>query len=192
MQAIKEELRAEEKFFENTIRAERFIKQYQKPLIAGISIVVLGLVGLVAYTMYQENRTQNANVALNVLLSNPSDTTALTQLESNNKALFDLYTFSKAIQSGDAKALETLQKSPSPEIADLAKYESAVVAKKVSALETYDKTQGALLGDMATLELAVEALKTGNAKEAHIQLGRIKEDSALYPFAQMFNHYGVK
>lgn len=192
MHVLKEELNAEEKFFENTIRAERFVKQYRKPLIAGASAIVLGVMGLVSYNIYQEKRSESANSALNTLLMNPADTSALEALQSNNPALYDLYTFSKAIQAGDVKALEALKGSKSSEIADLAAYESAVLEKKIPALEGYSKTQGALLGDMATVEVAVNAIEKGDVATAHSKLNQIKEDSVLYPFAQMFSHFGVK
>ncbi|MDO9207817.1 MAG: tetratricopeptide repeat protein [Sulfuricurvum sp.] len=192
MQALKEELNSEEKFFESAVRTERFVKKYQKPMIASVVVLLLALGGSVGYQSYQESKNKRANEALNTLLSNPSDQSAMKALADNSSSLYELYTLSKALREKDANTLKTLQSASSPEVSDIATYESAVLANNANALEAYSKKQGSLYQELAIIELAVLRIQKGDSKAANASLGLIKEDSAIYPLAQMLSHYGVK
>ena len=46
IQTLKDELSAEERIFESTIRAERFVKKYQKPLMASIISLIVAYAGI--------------------------------------------------------------------------------------------------------------------------------------------------
>lgn len=192
MQALKEELNSEEKFFESAVRTERFVKKYQKPMIASAIVLLLALGGSIGYQSYQESRNERANEALNTLLFNPADQSAIKALADNSSSLYELYTLSKALREKDANTLKTLQGASSPEVSDIATYESAVLTNNVKALETYSKKQGSLYQELAIIELAVLSIQKGEGKVAGSSLGLIKEDSSLYPLAQMLSHYGVK
>jgi predicted negative regulator of RcsB-dependent stress response len=161
-------------------------------LIASVLVTVLGLGGYAGYAAYEKVKMEKANSALNVLLMNPSDSKAKQELADNSKSLYELYTLSKALKNNDLKVLNTLKSSQSGEVADIAIYESAVIGNNVNELEAYSKKQDALYGDLATIELAVKDIQAGHASNAHTSLSRIKEDSSLYPVAQMLSHYGVK
>lgn len=192
MQALKEELNSEEKFFESAVRTERFVKKYQKPMIASVVVLLLALGGSVGYQSYQENKIERANEALNTLLSNPADKGALSALAENNKSLYELYTLSKALREKDVNTLKTLESANSPEVSDIATYESAVLTNNAKALEVYSKKQGSLYQELAIIELAVLSIQKGESKGAGSSLALIKEDSSIYPLAQMLSHYGVK
>lgn len=192
MQALKEELNSEEKFFESAVRTERFVKKYQKPMIASVVVLLLALGSSIGYQSYQESRNDRANEALNTLLSNPTDQSAMKALADNSSSLYELYTLSKALREKDANTLKTLQSASSPEVSDIATYESAVLANNANALEAYSKKQGSLYQELAIIELAVLRIQKGDSKAAHASLGLIKEDSSIYPLAQMLSHYGVK
>lgn len=192
MQALKEELNSEEKFFESAVRTERFVKKYQKPMIASVVVLLLALGGSVGYQSYQENKIERANEALNTLLSNPADKGALSALAENNKSLYELYTLSKALREKDVNTLKTLESANSPEVSDIAIYESAVLTNNAKALEVYSKKQGSLYQELAIIELAVLSIQKGESKGAGSSLALIKEDSSIYPLAQMLSHYGVK
>lgn len=192
MQALKEELNSEEKFFESAVRTERFVKKYQKPMIASVVVLLLVLGSSIGYQSYQESRNDRANEALNTLLSNPTDQSAMKALADNSSSLYELYTLSKALREKDTNTLKTLQSASSPEVSDIATYESAVLANNANALEAYSKKQGSLYQELAIIELAVLRIQKGDSKAAHASLGLIKEDSAIYPLAQMLSHYGVK
>lgn len=192
MQALKEELNSEEKFFESAVRTERFVKKYQKPMIASLVVVLLGIGGSVAYQMVRDAKKERANDALNTLLMHPSDPKALQELASNDEALYELYSLSHALHTKDVKILETLTHANSAEISDIASYERAVMTKDTKTLDAYSKRQGGLYQEFALVDLAVLAIQKGDVKTAHASLTGIKEDSAIYPLARMLNHYGVK
>ena len=192
MQALKDELNSEEKFFENAVRTERFVKKYQKPMIASVVVLLVGLGGYMGYETYLNAKIEKANAALTALLMNPADQKALTQLSENGGTLYDVYALSKALKQNDGKALEALRASDSPEVSDLATYESAALSNDTKALEAYSKKQGALYQELATIELAVASIQKGDAVSAQRALSIIKEESPLYPMAQTLSHYGVK
>lgn len=192
LEAIKTELSSEEKFFESAVRTERFVKKYQKPMIASLVALLIGLGTYAGYDAYQNAKIEKANKALSALLLNSNDSASLQQLQENSTSLYDLYRLSKALKEGDQKGLESLKNSNSSEVADIAMYESAVLANDNKALSLYTKKQGALYQDLAAIEVAVEEIQNQNSVTARTSLAVIKEDSALYPLAQMLNHYGVK
>lgn len=192
IQTLKDELNSEEKLFESALRTERFVKKYKKPLVGSVISLLLIVGGAIGYQAYDNARIESSNVALNTLLVNPIDKSALNTLENKNTKLYELYTLSKAIKENDIKSLELLQKSQSPEIADMATYETAVLRADYSALENYTKKQGGMYQDMALLETAVMLIQKGDTQSAQNQLASIKEDSAMYPTAQMLSHFGVK
>lgn len=192
MDALKEELSSEEKFFESAIRTERFVKKYQKPLMAAVASLLLVVVGAIAYQAYEDNRSEKSNAALNALLMNPMDQGALKTLKEENSALYELYQLSKAVKENDVATLKTLQGAKSTEVSDIATYESAVLSGDEKTLDGYTKKQGAFYQEMALIELAVLAIQKGDIKSAHDKLAMIKEESTIYPLAQMLSHYGVK
>ena len=192
MQALKDELNSEEKFFENAVRTERFVKKYQKPMAVSVILLLLGLGGYMGYDAYSNAKIAKANAALNTLLMNPMDQKALSELKDNGGALYDVYALSKALKEHDLKALAGLQGSAAPEVSDIATYESAVLSKDNKALEAYSKRQGSLYEELATIELAVESIQKGDAGSAQRSLSVIKEESPLYSIVQTLSHYGVK
>jgi len=192
IQVLKVGLSSAERFFESAVRTERFVKKYQKPMIASVVVVLLALGGSAGYNSYQELKLERANTALTTLLSNPADKSAMNELSENSKPLSELYLLSKALREKDVKSLQTLQTASTSEVADIATYESAVLSNNTNALESYTKKQGGLYQEFAILEEAVSSIQAGKIQSAHTSLGVIKEDSALYPLAQMLSHYGVK
>ncbi len=183
MQALKdelnsEELNSEEKFFENAVRTERFVKKYQTPMIASLVILLVGVGGYMGYEAYSNAKIEKANAALSTLLMNPSDQKALKVLADNGGPLYDIYTLSKAVKEKDAKALNTLRSSTSLEVSDIATYDS--------------KKQGSLYQELAMVELAVASIQKGDTSSAKRSLSMINEESPLYPMAQTLSHYGVK
>lgn len=192
MQALKEELSSEEKFFESAVKTERFVKKYKKPMIASVIVLLLGLGGSVTYQIINDAKVERANTALNTLLMNPMDQNALKELSSQGGSLYELYSLSKALRDNDLKTLQTLKGAKSFEVADIASYESAVLSKDEKALDAYSKKQGSIYQELAVIELAVLSIQKGDSKAAHTSLALIKEDSAVYPLAQMLSHYGVK
>lgn len=192
IQSLKDELSAEEKFIESAIRTERFIKKYQKPLMASVISLLLAVGGAISYQVYDQAKVDNSNTALNALLLNPDNKEALKNLKKENISLYELFTLSKAIKESDANALNSLVQAKSPEIADIAAYEAAVLTNDHKALESYSKKQDAIYQDMALIEMAVMLIQKGDIASAHSKLALIQEDSAMYSTAQTLSHFGVK
>ena len=192
MEALKEELSSEEKFFESAVRTERFVKRYQKPLIAVVAVSLLTVAGVIGYQAYSDAKIESSNAAFNVLLINPSDVTAEQTLKNDNPELYDVWKLSRGIAQNDVTILEGLKKSAAFGVADIASYEVSAIKNDTASLEQYTKKQGALYKDLALLELAVAAIEKGDTTTAHQKIAQINEDSPLYQVASALSHYGVK
>ena len=192
MDALKEELSSEEKFFESAIRTERFIKRYQKPLIAGVAALLLFAGGAIAYQAYTDAKIESSNEAFNTLLANPSDAEAEQTLKKDNPKLYDLWKLSRGIAQNDVKVLEALKGSEAFGVSDIATYEVAVIQNDIKTLENYTKQQGALYKDLALLEVAVKLIEEGKVEPARQKIALIPQDSPLFQVGQALSHYGVK
>ena len=78
----------------------------------------------------KEVKLEEANKAFLTLQKSPDNVDALATLKAKNPALFELYSFSKAAQSKDAKTLESLASSKNKIIADSSKYTAATINNK--------------------------------------------------------------
>lgn len=192
MDALKEELSSEEKFFESAVRTERFVKRYQKPLIAAVAASLLAVSGAIGYQAYSNAKIESSNAAFNVLLTNPSDTTAEQTLKNDNPALYDVWKLSRGIAQNDVTILEGLKNSQAFGVADIASYEAAAIKNDSASLEQYTKKQGALYKDLALLEVAVASIEKGDIAAAHQKIAQISEESPMYQVASALSHYGVK
>ncbi|MBN2870431.1 MAG: hypothetical protein JXK04_05695 [Campylobacterales bacterium] len=192
MDALKEELNSEEKFLESAIKTERFIKRYQKPLMAGVVSLLLAAGGAIAYQAYTDAKIESSNMAFNALLLNPEDSAAEQTLKSDNPKLYDVWKLSRGIAGNDAAMLDSLKDSKAFGVSDIAAYESAVIKADMASLESYTKKQGALYKDLALLELAVHAIEKGDVALAHQKIALIPEDSPIYQVGQALSHYGVQ
>jgi hypothetical protein len=189
---VKEELNAEEQFFESAVKTERFVKKFKKPLIGAVAAAVLMIAAGTSYDLYRQNRVEQSNAAFAALQKNPGDETAQKELKSLNQDLFDVWKLSLAIKDGDKQTLQTLQKSKALAVSDLATYELAALNKDASALEKYVLRQDAVYKDMALIEQAVLLMEADDVKAAHEKLNRIGRSSAMYQLARQLSHYGVK
>ena len=144
IEMVKEELNSEEQFFEKAVQTERFVKKYKKPLIGFVTVAILAIVGGSAYNITVENKIDQSNVALNILMVDASDTAAQEQLKSLNPKLFDVWSLSQALKSKDQDALRQLQSSEALVVADLAEYELSAIQEDEAGLQTYSQKSNAL------------------------------------------------
>ena len=189
---IKEELSSEEKFFEKAVVTERFLKKYKKSIIAVISFVIIVALGNVAYKMKEKNRIEEANAALAILSENPSDMQAQNRLKELSPKLYEVWSFSEAINNNDTKKLSELKSSKLPVIGDVAEYESAVRTQDSKGLKQYELKQQAIYKDMAIVESAIIYLGKNEIAKAKEKLAMIGQESQLKGLADILNHYGVK
>ncbi len=189
---VKEELNSEEKFFENAVKAERFVKKYKNLLISAIVLIVLALGANAAYEAKMRSQTESVNAALATLANTPEDSEAIETLQTLNPKLYDLWRLSNALKKGDVSALNGLKASNAVAVADLAMYHEAVLNKDIKALEAYSMKPDSIYKDMAQLDLAVILIQENRIEEARQKLGLIAKESPVYRYAQPLMHFGVQ
>lgn len=189
---VKDELNAEEKFFENAVRTERFVKKYKTKLIgiAAIAIFVVGANGVYEYV--KNSKAEASNIALLSLQQNGEDKAALAVLKEQNPKLYDLYMLSRAIDKGDIAMLKELSSSKALAVADLASYQVASLEKKLNDLNNYANTEDAIYKDMAVVQSAVLLMQENKMDQAHRKLALVQSSSPVYTIAMSLMHYGVK
>ena len=192
LEMVKDELNSEEKFFEKAVVTERFVKKYKKPLIGVVVAVVLVVAGNLAYKASEQNRIESANETLALLQKNPTDSMALTKLESLSPTLHDAWVYSQAVVDQNVAGLEKLKNTKALIINDTSVYEAAEFKNNLNALQSYSEKQEAIYKDLATVMAAVILMNEGKVEDAHNQLGMISNKSPLAQVANALIHYGVK
>ena len=182
--AIKEELSAEEQFLESVIKAEGFWKKYKKPLIALGVVVVVGLLAKAGMDYIHQSNIEASNKAYNILLKDSGDAEALATLKDKNPKLYEMFLFQKAVKVGDTKALEDIKGDiTDPIMQDLLAYQLSSLEKKVSAVDTK------IVQNYALFEEAYLLLGQDKVKEADAKLSQIPADSPLHGLIANLKHY---
>ncbi len=184
IQDVKTELSGDEKVLESAFKLETLYKKY-KYIIWGVSaaIVFFFLSQTIMQSM-KEAKLEEANKAFLTLQKSPDNAEALATLKTKNPALFELYSFSKAAHSSDAKTLQSLASSKNEIIADASKYTVAVIDKK--------PVDSKLYAELALFEEAYLAIKSGDTASAKAKLELIDDRSALQMLTQLLEHSMIK
>ncbi len=189
---VKDELNAEEKFFENAIKTERFFNRYKTQLIGLAVVVVLAVGANAGYKYIKNSNVEAANAALLTLETHSDDMEALATLKDKNPDLYDLYIYSNAVKKGDVKVLESLKSSKASAISDLATYQLASLNNDLNGLNTYANGEDAINKDMALIQSAVLLMEKNKIDEASRKLASVSSNSPVYGVAKSLMHYGVK
>lgn len=189
---VKEELNSEEKFFENAVKTERFVKKYKNMLIGAVAGVVIIVTAMALYSSNQDAKIEAANRAFSALQKDSTNKQAAAELEQVNPALFDVWQLSNAITSKDAPALKKLSKSKTVAVSDMASYELAALNSDVKLLENYAYQQNAIYKDLALVESAVLLIEKNEVEAAHQKLQGVTSNSPMYDLSRMLLHYGAK
>ncbi len=181
---VKKELSADEKVLENALKLETIYNKYKYKIWTVLVVLVLLFAGKSLFETMQEAKLESANVALLVLQKDPKNSEAIETLRDSNPALYELYSYSEAIKSKDAKRLDELAASKNIMLADISRYSKQVLASQ-SSDSTYYK-------EMSLVEDAYIALKAGNNEEARAKLELIDARSPVAPVADLLKHYTIK
>jgi hypothetical protein len=182
--AIKEELSAEEQFLESVIKAEGFWKKYKKIIIALGVVVVVGALAKVGMDYIHQSNIEASNKAYNILLKDSQNSTALATLKEKNPQLYEMFLFKRAVESADVAALQKVESDiKDPLLSDLLKYQRASLEKSASDLDTK------IVKDFALLEEAYLLLQDEKVKEANAKLSQIPVTSPLRNIVANLKHY---
>ena len=192
VEVIKEELSAEEQFFEKAVLTERALKKYKKFIYAGLGIIVVAMLAKVGLDIKEQNRIETANAALAQLIKDPSSKEAQATLQQNSQKLYDLWRFSNAIKKDDAKTLAEVASKNDLVISDIATYQNAVSKKDKAQLNAYILKQNGIFKDLALLENGVLLLQEGKTKAAKEKFAMIPNERGLSSLVKVLNHYGVE
>ena len=191
LNAVKEELSAEEQFLESVIKAEGFWKKYKK-IIISIALILFLVIAARLIMEYLHNKAVEAsNRAYAKVLQNPDDKESLKILKEKNPRLYEAYLFSQTIKSNDPKKIDTLISNLSdPYLKDLSSYQIDSLLKK--GLDEYSQKEDAILKELAIYQSGYLLIKEGKIKEGRAKLAQIQKNSPLYGLAQNLSHYRGK
>jgi hypothetical protein len=180
----KKELSNDEQMLASAFKAEKIYKKHKTKIFSVVALAALYFGGKAFMDMQAQKKLEAANSAFLTLQSDENNTAALTELESNNPALFELFSYQKALKSSDTTTLKTLAGSKNRTIADLSGYHLAVIEGTPAKSELY--------GDIATINNAYLLIKEGKITEAKEELELISEESPVYNISKMMKHYSIK
>lgn len=181
---VKKELSGDEKILESAFKVEELYKKYKYIIWGVIAAIILLFAGSAAMDAMKQAELDDANNAFLTLQTKADDAQALETLKQKNPALFELYTFSQAAKTQDAKVLSILAGSKNSIIADSSKYTAATIEKKPVDSKLYK--------EMALLEEAYISIKAGDMKNAKAKLELIDERSPLSMLARLLEHSTIK
>ena len=188
--AIKQEISAEEQFLESVIKVESIWKKYKMLIIASLVIIVLAILGSLIYTYLQNQKLEKSNLAYEKLLKDPNDKNALDTLKANNQPLYEAYIFQRAIISKNVQDIDELSsKIKDPILIDLAKYQSLSLQEK--DMNGYLNNQKAIIKDLSYLQEGYLLLKSGKIDEAKNVFSQISANSPAKGIADSLSHYGI-
>ncbi len=185
--AIKEELSAEEQFLESVIKAEGFWKKYKKIVIALAVILVVGLLAKVLVAYIHDGNIESSNKAYNALLKDSNDADALATLKSKNPKLYEMYLFKTSMESKDVATLEKVKATiTEPILKDLLLFQIGSINKKVVPSES------GIAKEFALLEEGYLLLQENKIKEASAKFAQIPANSTLQSLVKNLKHYSGK
>ncbi len=186
LDAIKQEISAEEQFLESVIKGERFYKKYKKLILSGAAFLIVLGIGYSGYQVLKERNLKISNSAYETLLKNPKDSEALNTLKEKNENLYMVFEFQMAVKNRDIKKLEKLLKDDTNFlISDISSYEIAQ-EKNIKIVKSK------LLKGFALLEEGFELLKEGKKDQAELKFAQISPNSGLKQIAKNLSHYQGK
>ena len=176
---IKKELSTEESFLESFLKVEKFYKNNKTAIIAGITAVIIGIIGFYTYSYIQLQEKIKVNIAFNKVLENPTDEKAMEDLKIKSEKLYQIAQF---MEKGNSK-------SDNEFLNQLSIYTEAISKNNTMELGSIAQNQNFLLKDFALLNKAIIEAKKGEYNKAKESLKVIPTNSDAKVLVQMLQHY---
>lgn len=180
--AIKQELSAQEKMLENIIMSERFFKRNKRAIMVAVIVLLLAILGYVGLKAVRLSNMEASNEAYKALYANPNDENALNVLRNKNKPLYRAFVFKNALKNGDNQTLKSLIAENEDDVI------SAIAAYYTSSNASADMD---IFRNLTALEEGFALIKEGKADEASVKFLSIPADSALMGFVRSLDHYKI-
>ncbi|EMA3603918.1 hypothetical protein U2T15_001781 [Campylobacter jejuni] len=182
LKAVKNELNTEERFIENFIKGERFIRKYKFYISAVVIILVAWFAGNFIISKINDYKTKEANeIYANLIIQDPSNKNLLEQLKNKNTNLYTIFLLKENINDLNNTAFQNELK----QIYNNA--QTNTLLKNIIALSLGDKS--IFLKNYDKLLEAYKLLEQNKIEEANVLLSRIKENSSLNQIAKNLKHY---
>ena len=181
---VKKELSSDEQMLASAFKAEKIYKKHKFKIFTVVGIVIAYFAGTAIMETLAEDKRERANAAYLVLEKNAKDSNALNSLETNNPALFELFSYQEAIKLSDTTKLKSLTSSKNEIIADLAGYHLAIITGESADSKYYN--------ELSKVHNAALLIKDNKSREAKEELELIAEDSPVYNISKMIKHYSIK
>lgn len=181
LKAVKNELNTEERFIENFIKGERFIRKYKFYISAVVIILVAWFAGNFIISKINNYKTKEANEIYANLIQDPSNKNLLEQLKNKNTNLYTIFLLKENINDLNNTAFQNELK----QIYNNA--QTNTLLKNIIALSLGDKS--IFLKNYDKLLEAYKLLEQNKIEEANVLLSQIKENSSLNQIAKNLKHY---
>lgn len=182
---IKDELTSQEQFLSGFVKAERFLKKHKSKLIAGVSIVVIALIGLSIKTFIDDKNKKEANIAFTKFLENPKDATALDSLKNTNNELYQIAQYMIAKKENKQTTIEVKY------LKEINEFDHAIKANDLKKLEQLSMNENFLLKEYAIFYRALLLAQQNKIAEANTVLKSIPQESNLKELVNLLKHYLV-
>jgi hypothetical protein len=178
---IKNEIDTQEQFLFGFVKMERIFKKYKAAIYSIISLVVIVFI-VSSISTYLDNQTKiKANQAYNILLENPSDTTALAILKDSNEELYNIIVFLNSKK--DSTNIESLF------LKELSEYAVALEKSDIEKLNSLTMNPDFILKEYVIFNKALIQTKNKEYKKAKKTLESIDQDSSISKLANSLRHF---
>jgi predicted negative regulator of RcsB-dependent stress response len=180
----KKEFSSDEQMLASAFKLEKFYKNHKIKIFLFITVVILFFGSRTVMETIEESKLNSANEAYLTLTKDENNTEALEILEKKNPALFELYSYKKAVESNDKERLKTLSNSNNEFISDMSAYHLSIIEGKMAKSQLYQ--------EIAVLNNAHILIKDKKIDEAKSELDLIDEKSPVYNISSIIKHYSIK
>ena len=190
IESIKTEIVGESRMLEYFIHSEKFFKKYKMVIISGVVATVLTVSAVKTMSYLDEQNLLAANESYIAVLSDPTNTQALSDLKDKNPNLHKLYLFQQASKANDVTALAAMSNNGDI-TGKLASYQLYSINNDTARLSSNAMEENGVLKDLSALEAAYLHFKAGNIEKAQLDLAKVPFDSQFKRNADAMAHYGI-